>query len=168
MEGLPKLMSMRSTLISKLSFIYIALNHLTYLAKENHLTWDNLEFSTLQYLVEAYAVRVAKLEKTKLLKPFLVDPEQKMQTRLYSREWGATWWNQFSILFKRGLKERRHEYFSCMRVTQVLSTAIIMGLLWWRSDASSPKGLQDQATISYMLMLVLVTQFSVKIFSYIL
>ncbi|XVE95658.1 hypothetical protein REPUB_Repub02eG0117600 [Reevesia pubescens] len=112
-----------------------------------------------EYLLEAYAVRLAKLEKPKLLKPLLVDAEPKMQTRLNSMEWGATWWDQFSILFKRGLKERRHEYFSCMRVTQVLSTAIIMGLLWWRSDASSPKGLQDQATINYLLiMLVLVTQ----------
>ena len=104
-------------------------------------------------------MRVAKLEKTKILNPVLIDAEPKMPTRLNSTEWGATWWDQFSILFKRGLKERRHEYFSCMRVTQVLSTATIMGLLWWRSDASSPKGLQDQATISYMLMLVLVTQF---------
>ncbi|XP_017980768.1 PREDICTED: ABC transporter G family member 22 isoform X1 [Theobroma cacao] len=110
-----------------------------------------------EYLVEAYAERVEKLEKTKLLQPVL-DAEPEMQTRLNSREWGATWWDQFSVLFKRGFKERRHEYFSCMRVTQVLSTAIIMGLLWWRSDASSPKGLEDQATICYMLRLVLVTQ----------
>ena len=104
-------------------------------------------------------MRVAKLENTEILNPMLIDAQPKMPTRLNSTEWGATWWDQFSILFKRGLKERRHEYFSCMRVTQVLSTATIMGLLWWHSDASSPKGLQDQATISYMLMLVLVTQF---------
>ncbi|XP_022766301.1 ABC transporter G family member 22-like [Durio zibethinus] len=104
-----------------------------------------------EYLVEAYAVRVAKLEKTKFLKPGLIDAEPKLQTRLNSMEWGATWWDQFSILFKRGLKERRHEYFSCMRVTQVLSTAMVMGSLWWRSDASSPKGLQDQAGLLFFI-----------------
>ena len=32
------------------------------------------------------------------------------------REWGATWWEQFSILFVRGLKERRHEYLSFVRI----------------------------------------------------
>ncbi|XVE55193.1 hypothetical protein DITRI_Ditri03aG0139900 [Diplodiscus trichospermus] len=73
-----------------------------------------------------------------------------MLTTLSSREYRATWRDQL-ILFKRGLKERRHEYFSCMRVTQVLSTAIIMDLLWWCSDASSPNGLQHQATVCYML-----------------
>ncbi|XVF64382.1 hypothetical protein PTKIN_Ptkin09bG0164900 [Pterospermum kingtungense] len=102
-----------------------------------------------EYLVEAYSV---KLDSTKIQNPVLTDAEPKMQTRLISVEWGATWWDQFSILFKRGLKERRHEYLSCMRVTQVFATAIIMGLLWWRSGVSSPNRLQDQANIIYMLM----------------
>ncbi|XVE60165.1 hypothetical protein DITRI_Ditri05aG0106000 [Diplodiscus trichospermus] len=104
-----------------------------------------------EYLVEAYALRLAKLENRKIWNPVLIDAEPKMPTRLNSTEWGATWWDQFSILFKRGLKERRHEYFCCTRVTQVLSTATIMGLLWWRSDASSPKGLQDQAGLLFFI-----------------
>ncbi|XWS21756.1 hypothetical protein CRYUN_Cryun30bG0081400 [Craigia yunnanensis] len=109
------------------------------------------EVDVHEYMVEAYAVSVAKLENTKILNPVLIDAEPKMPTRWNSMELGATWWDQFSILFKRGLKERRHEYFSCMRVTQVLSTATIMGLLWWRSDASSPKGLQDQAGLLFFI-----------------
>ncbi|KAA8531746.1 hypothetical protein F0562_006537 [Nyssa sinensis] len=72
-----------------------------------------------------------------------VDPE--MQEWPNSREWGATWWDQFSVLFRRDLKERRHEYLSRAQVTQVTSTTIIVGFLWWHSDASSPKRLQDQA-----------------------
>ncbi|KAK7278816.1 hypothetical protein RJT34_23854 [Clitoria ternatea] len=32
-----------------------------------------------------------------------------------------------------------------MRVTQVLCTAVILGLLWWQSDTKNPKDLQDQA-----------------------
>ncbi|OMO55367.1 ABC-2 type transporter [Corchorus olitorius] len=104
-----------------------------------------------EYLVEAYAVREAKSKRTKLLNSVMIDVEPKMLTTLSSRIWGATWWDQFSVLLKRGLKERRHEYLSCMRVTQVFSTAVIMGLLWWRSDASSPNGIQDQAGLLFFI-----------------
>ena len=99
----------------------------------------------LQYLLGAYEERVANLEKMKLLSPVLIDSTMsEVQRRENSREWGANWWQQFFILFRRGLKERRHEYFSGLRLTQVISTAVILGLLWWRSDASSPKKLHDQ------------------------
>lgn len=99
----------------------------------------------MQYLVEAYEMRGAKTEKRKVLKPVVVEGEME---KLNSRESEATWWEQFLILLRRGLKERRHEYFSCIRVTQVISTAIIIGLLWCRSDASTPERLQNQATFS--------------------
>lgn len=97
--------------------------------------------------MEAYEARAAKMEKTKLLKTVVVEGKAEMQGKLTSSEWEATWWEEFSILFKRGLKERSHEYFSFVRVTQVIATAIIVGLLWWHSDASSPKKLQDQASV---------------------
>ncbi|GMJ14799.1 Arabidopsis thaliana ATP-binding cassette G22, ATP-binding cassette G22 [Hibiscus trionum] len=112
---------------------------------------DPLQVDVYEYLVEAQAVKEAKSEKIKIINPILMDAEPMMNTSSNSMEWGATWLDQFSILFRRGLKERRHEYFSCMRVTQVFSTAIIMGLLWWRSDASSPKGLQDQAGLLFFI-----------------
>ena len=63
------------------------------------------------------------------------------------REWGATWWEHFSILFVRGLKERRHEYLSFLRIAQVFLTALILGLLWWQSNIDTPKGLQDQVKL---------------------
>ena len=107
-----------------------------------------LECSFLQYLVGAYEERVANLEKMKLLSLVRIDSVSEMQRRENSREWGANWWQQFSILFRRGLKERRHEYLSGLRITQVISTAVILGLLWWHSDASSPKKLQDQASVA--------------------
>lgn len=69
----------------------------------------------------------------------------------YLRESNATWCDQFSILFRRGLKERRHEYLSCLRVFQVVSTAIIIGLLWWQSDTSSRRQLQDQAGLLFFI-----------------
>ena len=97
-----------------------------------------------QYLVEAYETRVADNEKKKLMVPIQIDEELKSKVYTSKREWGASWREQFSILFWRGLKERRHDYFSWLRITQVLTTAVILGLLWWQSDTNSPRDLQDQ------------------------
>eukprot|EP00262_Sarcandra_glabra_P001465 TRINITY_DN11583_c0_g1_i2.p1 TRINITY_DN11583_c0_g1~~TRINITY_DN11583_c0_g1_i2.p1 ORF type:complete len:233 (+),score=35.68 TRINITY_DN11583_c0_g1_i2:376-1074(+) len=38
-----------------------------------------------------------------------------------------------------------------MRITQVFSTAVILGLLWWHSDSTTPKGLQDQAGLLFFI-----------------
>ncbi|OVA16169.1 ABC transporter-like [Macleaya cordata] len=104
-----------------------------------------------EYLVGAYETRVADIETKKLLKLVPMEEAPAIQGVFNSREWGATWWEQYSILFKRGLKERRHEYLSCVRITQVISTAIIIGLLWWHSDASHPKRVQDQARLLFFI-----------------
>ncbi|XP_043719161.1 ABC transporter G family member 22-like isoform X2 [Telopea speciosissima] len=101
-----------------------------------------------EYLIGAYETRVAHLDKRKLLKPEPGEDELEITGWSNSREGGATWWEQYCLLFSRGLKERRHEYLSSLRVIQVISMAIITGLLWWRSDASSPKRLQDQVSTS--------------------
>ncbi|XP_027350659.1 ABC transporter G family member 22 isoform X2 [Abrus precatorius] len=104
-----------------------------------------------EYLVEAYETQVAKTEKTKLMIPIPLDEEVKSKVCSCRRQWGASWFEQFSILFSRGFKERRHDYFSWLRITQVLSTAVILGLLWWQSDANNPKGLQDQAGLLFFI-----------------
>lgn len=97
-----------------------------------------------QYLVGAYETRVSETEKRKLMVPIPLDESLKSKVCSHKRQWGASWCEQYSILFCRGIKERRHDYFSWLRITQVLSTAVILGLLWWQSDANNPKGLQDQ------------------------
>jgi len=95
--------------------------------------------------VEAYESRLAETEKKKII--VSVPKDEAFKTNVCSspkRQWGASWDEQFSILFCRGIKERRHDYFSWLRITQVLSTAIILGSLWWQSDVENPKDLQDQ------------------------
>lgn len=96
--------------------------------------------------MEAYETKVADKEKKKLMDPIPLDEEVKSKVSSPKRQWGASWWEQYSILFCRGIKERRHDYFSWLRITQVLSTAFILGLLWWQCDSKSPKGLQDQVS----------------------
>ncbi|XP_010248096.1 PREDICTED: ABC transporter G family member 22 isoform X2 [Nelumbo nucifera] len=103
-----------------------------------------------EYLVEAYETRVAE-EKKKLTVSISIDEELKSKVSSPRREWGASWWQQYSILFWRGLKERRHDYLSWLRITQVLATATILGLLWWRSDSKTMKGMQDQAGLLFFI-----------------
>ncbi|KAG0501916.1 hypothetical protein HPP92_001988 [Vanilla planifolia] len=104
-----------------------------------------------EYLVEAYETRVAHKEKKRLLMPIPIDEVLKAKVSSTHREWGANWRQQYSILFWRGLKERRHDYLSWMRITQVIVTAIILGLLWWQSDNSTAKGLLDQAGLLFFI-----------------
>ncbi|KAF5937867.1 hypothetical protein HYC85_025373 [Camellia sinensis] len=104
-----------------------------------------------EYLVEAYETRAADNEKKKLMIPTPIDEELKSKVYTSKREWGASWWKQFSILFCRGLKERRHDYFSWLRITQVLAIAVILGLLWWQSDGNSPPNQQDQAGLLFFI-----------------
>ncbi|KAL9832112.1 ABC transporter G family member 27 [Arabidopsis thaliana] len=79
------------------------------------------------------------MEKMKLMAPVPLDEEVKLMITCPKREWGLSWWEQYCLLSLRGIKERRHDYFSWLRVTQVLSTAIILGLLWWQSDITSQR-----------------------------
>lgn len=95
----------------------------------------------VQYLSGAHESRASRMEKIK------VDGLGK-QNMSDGGEYGASWIAQFCILFKRGLKERRHEYLSSLRVIQVMSTAIITGLIWWDSDASSPNMVQHKSDAS--------------------
>ena len=104
-----------------------------------------------EYLVEAYETRVAETEKKRLMVPIPLDEALKTKVCSHKRQWGASWDEQFSILFWRGIKERRHDYFSWLRITQVLSTAVILGLLWWQSDTKNPKDLQDQAGLLFFI-----------------
>ncbi|KAL0346952.1 UNVERIFIED_CONTAM: ABC transporter G family member 22 [Sesamum calycinum] len=104
-----------------------------------------------EYLVEAYETRVAENEKRKIRSPVPIDEEIKSKVCSTKREWGASWLEQYSILFWRGLKERKHDYFSWLRITQVLATATILGLLWWQSGSDDPQKLQDQAGLLFFI-----------------
>lgn len=60
-------------------------------------------------------------------------------------QWTTSWWMQFKVLLGRGLKERKHESYSGLRIFQVMTVSILSGLLWWHSDTSH---IQDQVSDS--------------------
>ncbi|GAB4844815.1 ABC transporter G member 25 [Ancistrocladus abbreviatus] len=46
----------------------------------------------------------------------------------------STWFDHFTILLHRSLKERRHESFNSLRILQVFAAAMLGGIMWWHSD----------------------------------
>lgn len=56
-------------------------------------------------------------------------------------KWSTSWFQQFIVLLKRDLKERKHEPFSVMRISKIVVIALLTGLLWYKSSVSH---LQDQ------------------------
>ncbi|XP_057481035.1 ABC transporter G family member 14-like [Actinidia eriantha] len=51
-------------------------------------------------------------------------------------QWCTSWWHQFKVLLLRGLRERRYEAFDRLRIFQVISVAVLGGLLWWHTPTS--------------------------------
>ncbi|KAL6979992.1 ABC transporter G member 14 [Sarracenia purpurea var. burkii] len=51
-------------------------------------------------------------------------------------QWCTGWWHQFKVLLMRGLRERRYDAFNRLRIFQVISVAILGGLLWWHTPTS--------------------------------
>ncbi|KAI3673718.1 hypothetical protein L6452_39846 [Arctium lappa] len=60
--------------------------------------------------------------------------------------WSTTWLQQVTILLKRGVKERRHDFFSALKIGQVIAVAFLCSLLWWQSDTTH---LQDQSGLLF-------------------
>ncbi|KAD4385970.1 hypothetical protein R6Q59_030394 [Mikania micrantha] len=60
--------------------------------------------------------------------------------------WSTTWLQQFTVLLRRDLKERRHESFDFLKIAQVVITAFLCGLLWWQSDTAH---IQDQSGLLF-------------------
>ncbi|CAN6879973.1 unnamed protein product [Brassica oleracea] len=63
-------------------------------------------------------------------------------------DWPTTWWQQFCVLSKRGLKQRRHDSFSGLKIGQVLFVSLLCGLLWWKTDLAH---LQDQLGLLFFM-----------------
>ncbi|XP_047335490.1 ABC transporter G family member 9-like [Impatiens glandulifera] len=63
--------------------------------------------------------------------------------------WATTWWQQFTVLLRRGMKEKRHEAFSALTITQIILVSLLAGLLWWKTN---PNNIQDQAGLLFFIV----------------
>ncbi|KAG9140551.1 hypothetical protein Leryth_016042 [Lithospermum erythrorhizon] len=60
----------------------------------------------------------------------------------------SAWFNQYSIIIQRGIKERRHETFNSLRVFQVLAASLLAGSMWWHSDF---RDIQDRLGLLFVM-----------------
>jgi hypothetical protein len=58
------------------------------------------------------------------------------------------WCDQFTVLLRRSLKERRHEAFTSLRLFQIVAPALVAGAMWWRS---SPAAAQDRLGLLFFV-----------------
>lgn len=103
--------------------------------------------STKQFLISSFLKILYPTLKDEL--HHTIDTRVQSITRASSRneeQWNTSWWMQFMVLLGRGLKERKHESYSGLRIFQVISVSILSGLLWWRSDTSH---IQDQVGLLF-------------------
>ncbi|CAJ1932208.1 unnamed protein product [Sphenostylis stenocarpa] len=115
--------------------------------EDEHLDHYEDQASVKQFLVSSYKKNVYPLLKQE------IQQNHREQTflapgtlRSSDNQWTTSWWEQFMVLLQRGLKERRHESFSHLRIFQVFSVSILSGLLWWHSDSSH---VQDQVGLLF-------------------
>ena len=94
-----------------------------------------------QNLVSAYKSNLASKLKSEVHE--IDDPSQDGLNDKQASRWATTWWQEFFVLLIRGVKERKHNSFSGLKIGQVLVVAFLSGLLWWQSDVSH---IQDQVT----------------------
>lgn len=72
----------------------------------------------------------------------------RRSARQYIKNSIFLWFHQFSILLQRSLKERRHESFNSLRVSQVVAAALLSGIMWWHSDF---RDIQDRLGLLYFI-----------------
>ena len=96
-----------------------------------------------QSLKESYEERLLTKVMDDLSMMECASEEQKaaMQEK---REWNSSWITQFSVLWTRGLKERRHELLSPLRFYQVIALSFVVGMLWFKSSKDTYQDLTDQ------------------------
>ncbi|CAI0441999.1 unnamed protein product [Linum tenue] len=91
-------------------------------------------------LISAYEKNISTSLKAELCNldvnsfSYIKDTPARKNTN--SEEWSTSWWHQFKVLFQRGLRERRFESFNRLRIFQVISVAVLGGLLWWQTPTS--------------------------------
>jgi len=97
-----------------------------------------------QKLISAFKSNIDAQSKPKHQEINGSDASQGRVQETGSGKWPTSWSQQFFVLLRRDVKERKYESFSGLRIAQVLVVALMSGLLWYKSDMSH---LQDQVTI---------------------
>lgn len=97
-------------------------------------------------LIVAYKNFITNKVKAELQEEEGEVADQRNEPNKNVGKWPTTWWQQFTALLQRGMKERRHESMDLFNIIQILVVALLAGLLWWQSKITH---LQDQIGLLY-------------------
>ncbi|KAF4356842.1 hypothetical protein F8388_019501 [Cannabis sativa] len=97
--------------------------------------------SIKQHLISCYKKNICPALRAEIEENTNKSPLRTSLSRGSDNQWITSWWEQFMVLLRRGLKERKHESYSGLRIIQVMSVSFLSGLLWWHSNTSN---IQDQ------------------------
>ncbi|KAM0026847.1 putative ABC transporter, AAA+ ATPase domain, ABC-2 type transporter [Helianthus debilis subsp. tardiflorus] len=93
-----------------------------------------------QKLITSYDTNISTRLKAELCSLDITNndhaKEASTRNQVKPEQWCTSWWHQFKVLVLRGVRERRFESFNRLRIFQVLSVAILGGLLWWHTPTS--------------------------------
>ncbi|KAK8998558.1 hypothetical protein V6N11_083945 [Hibiscus sabdariffa] len=98
------------------------------------------EKSVKDALISAYEKNISTRLKAELcstdVNSYVNTTKEASARNDMSEQWCTSWWHQFKVLLQRGVRERRYDAFNKLRIFQVISVAVLGGLLWWHTPAS--------------------------------
>ncbi|KAK4491795.1 hypothetical protein RD792_002571 [Penstemon davidsonii] len=97
----------------------------------------------IRYLQNKYKIELEPKEKVENHQTPKVSERLQIAIQV-KKDWTLTWWEQFRVLFKRTFKERWRDYFDHLRLIQAFGVAVLLGLLWWKSNCTNEAHLRDQ------------------------
>ncbi|KAJ9707707.1 hypothetical protein PVL29_002656 [Vitis rotundifolia] len=109
-------------------------------AAEQSENMEQEQKSVREALISAYEKNISTRLKAELcgvdVNNYNYTKDGRARNNLKSEQWCTSWWHQFMVLLQRGLRERRYEAFNRLRIFQVISVAVLGGLLWWHTPTS--------------------------------
>ncbi|CAN8270134.1 unnamed protein product [Cochlearia groenlandica] len=111
---------------------------------------SNSDEVILKYLQQRYKTDLEPKEKEENHRNRKA-PEHLQIAIQVKKDWTLSWWDQFLIIFKRTFRERRRDYFDKLRLVQSLGVAVVLGLLWWKSNTDTEAHLRDQVGLMFYI-----------------
>ncbi|GMH05854.1 hypothetical protein Nepgr_007694 [Nepenthes gracilis] len=108
------------------------------------------EKAVLKYLQTKYKTELEPKEKEDNHQSTEMQEHLQLAIQV-KKDWTMTWWEQFLILFKRTFRERLRDYLDKLRLVQSIGVAVLLGLLWWKSNNATEAQLRDQIGLMFYI-----------------
>ncbi|KAI3940722.1 hypothetical protein MKW98_030041 [Papaver atlanticum] len=107
-----------------------------------------------------------KKVKQQLISAYKINLEDKLKSEMDSEgslldyknhddmdfgRWSISWGQQFWVLLRRDIKQRKNETFSSLKIAQISVMSLLCGLLWWKSSTAE---LQDQIGLLFFYSMI--------------